>query len=121
MARNRPGDEIEVIYLRDNQEFKVKATLRDIDGSTDVYTKSPAWNNVYFEDVSFHNDDELIMGVKVLRIRNEQWLEAGIDRGFMITHLDENVVNSTEQLLELLKKVGDSYTIRGIDEFLKLN
>ncbi len=115
VARNRPGDMIEVTFIRENLEKTVSATLRDIDGSTNVYGNYPSWDGVYFQDVEFNGENRLILGIRVERNLNRTWKDAGIENGFIITHLNDEKVNSTEELIELLDAETGSFSIEGID------
>lgn len=119
VARNRPGDEISVTYLRNGTESKVTATLRNTEGTTEMV------RNVYdnqiegavFEDAD--NDDmtryDLKGGVKSIRVEEGKWKESGLKEGFIITKIDKVDIIDLEDLHLVLKNKSGGILVEGID------
>ncbi len=112
VARNRPGKEIDVSYLRDGLQLEVKARLRNNEGNEKVEKKAVKYdlNGVEFEDVPYKELAGLQLegGVRVKGVVSNKWREAGIKKGFLITYIDKIPVDNVEDLNRILdfKKGG---------------
>ena len=119
VARNRPGDEVEVTYIRDGIEKTVIARLRKFDGTTDVVDRPEI---IIIEGATFKNNPEsdsrklgIYGGVKITDIQSGKWKEAGIKEGFIITKIDKTRVRNVNELRIILEsKVGERINILGI-------
>ncbi|HAA15016.1 MAG TPA: deoxyribonuclease HsdR [Cytophagales bacterium] len=107
VGRNRPGDEVEVTYLRNGEEFSTQAVLKNSMGTTAVLRTDPELylGGASFEKVSETEAEELEIkgGVKITAIEEGPWQEAGIEEGFIITSIDKNTVADLEGLSRLLR------------------
>lgn len=118
VARNRPGDKIEVTYIRDNTESTVEAVLKNTQGNTEVVT------NIYkdqIEGATFENlkmdelaDLEIINGVRITELKEGKWLEAGLKENFIITKIDKVPVDNVEDLNRVLKNKKGGLLVEGI-------
>jgi len=112
VARNRPGKEIDVSYLRGGLQLEVKARLRNNEGNEKVEKKAVKYdlNGVEFEDVPYKELAGLQLegGVRVKGVVSNKWREAGIKKGFLITYIDKIPVDNVEDLNRILdfKKGG---------------
>lgn len=91
VARKRPGDKVDVKFLRAGKEMKVTATLKNISGDTKIVRKEipkrVSLDGVTFEDVSQDLKTKLKIqgGASIVAIENEKWRNAGAKVGFIIT------------------------------------
>jgi len=91
VARKRPGDKVDVKFLRAGKEMKVTATLKNISGDTKIVRKEipkrVSVDGVTFEDVSQDLKTKLKIqgGASIVAIENEKWRSAGAKVGFVIT------------------------------------
>lgn len=91
VARKRPGDKVEVAYLRNGKETKVQATLKNISGDTRIIRKEQpkraTFEGVTFEDVKDDLKSRLNIsgGAGIISINNEEWRKSGAKVGFIIT------------------------------------
>src|SRR5690606_11290047 len=103
VARKRPGDKVEVKYLRDGKEMTTTATLKNPSGDTKVVVKevpkTSEYNGVTFEDVTSN-------------IKERLQLEGG---GFIITRGGRTRINNAADLVETLKSYeGQEVSILGV-------
>lgn len=120
VARNRPGDQVKVTFLRDGDKRSVVATLRNNVGDTDVLVRT---DDTILEGATFENIRErdayrynLRGGVKLTEINEGTWQDAGIDEGFIITEVDKIDIYTVNDLKRVLSnKVGERIEIRGIE------
>jgi Do/DeqQ family serine protease len=112
VARNRPGKEIIVSYLRGGEEREAAARLRNIAGTETVDKKEVKEEiaGAHFEDVPFKELASLQLegGVRIKRIERGKWKTAGIKKDFIIAYLDKIPVDNVADLNRILdvKKGG---------------
>jgi len=112
VARNRPGKEITVSYIRDGVTKDVKARLRNFQGLETVEKKSVKhdFGGVQIEDVPYKELATLQLegGVRVKEVVSSKWLQTGIKKGFVIAYIDKVPVDNVEDLNRILdyKKGG---------------
>ncbi|QSE97418.1 trypsin-like peptidase domain-containing protein [Fulvivirga lutea] len=111
VARNRPGDEVKVTYIRGGERKSVKAILRNTSGTTDLISKTynPELGGAVFEEL---NNDEMASlqlngGVKATEVNDGKWKESGLKEGFIITKIDKvDIVDLADLHLVLENKKG---------------
>jgi len=112
VARNRPGAEIAVSYLREGTPGEVRARLRNNDGNEEVVKRQVKHElgGIEMEDVPYKELTALQLegGVRVRDISRGKWKEAGIRKGFVIGFIDKIPVDNVEDLNRILdfKKGG---------------
>jgi serine protease Do len=111
VARNRPGTEISVSYLREGILMEARARLRNNEGSIDVVKKEVKHElgGIAVEDVPYKELASLQLegGVRIREVKGK-WKEAGMKRGFVIGYIDKVPVDNVEDLNRILdfKKGG---------------
>jgi membrane-associated protease RseP (regulator of RpoE activity) len=112
VARNRPGKEINVTYLRGGERKEVKAKLKNNNGSVDVEAKEIRYEltGLTVEDVPYKELNELQLegGVRIKNVTAGKWKEAGLKNNFIIAYIDKVPVDNVEDLNRILdfKKGG---------------
>ncbi len=118
VARNRPGDEVEVTYLRGNKKAEVVATLKDFEGNTTVSRRT--YNNeiegAAFKELSIDvlESRKIKNGIIVTDIEDGKFKDAGIKVGFIITSIDKVAITTIEDLHNLLANKKGGMLIEGI-------
>jgi Do/DeqQ family serine protease len=117
VARNRPGKQISVKFLRRGEIREVKATLRDYEGRADVSKEEIMYefNGLTVEDVAFQELVKLDLegGVRAKSVREGKWKEAGIREGFIIAFIDRVPVDNVEDLNRILEYKRGGILIEG--------
>ncbi|ERM82313.1 peptidase S1 [Rhodonellum psychrophilum GCM71 = DSM 17998] len=91
VARKRPGDKVEVKYLRNGKEFTANALLKNLSGDTKIVKKElpkvATFAGITFEDVnqSLKTRLKLEGGATIITLNNETWKKSGAKTGFVIT------------------------------------
>ena len=125
VGTKRPGDKIEVIVNRDGKELNYVVTLKNKAGIVGTVTREEkdvvASLGIELEDVDSNvlNKLDLENGVIVKSIGNGKLARyTDMQKGFIITHINDQPVQSAKEVDELLKnkKQGDSITFSGIYE-----
>jgi Do/DeqQ family serine protease len=115
VAIHRPGDKVEVLLLRDGTEKTIKATLHNTGGTTAVVEKAPELtiDGSVFEEVSGSEKARLNIdgGAKLIEIGAGKWEEAGIEEGFIVTHIDKQRVISVDNLRRIMASKSNERVI----------
>ena len=118
VARNRPGDEVKVTYIRQNTETTVIATLRNTEGTTEViktiYPKK--LEGATFEDLELSElgSFEIDGGVRLKEMQAGKWKDAGLQEDFIITSIDKLSIADIEDLHRTLKNKKGGILVEGI-------
>lgn len=120
IGKHRPGDQVEVSLLRKDATKTVKVLLRDRYGNTELEQRSiKEENRVYGAQLAPLSSDEksklsLANGVKIVDLTNGKLLKAGLKKGFVITHIDKQPVDSPSEVHRLLSSKSGGVLIEGI-------
>lgn len=118
IAVKRPGDKVEVTYVRDGKEKTAKVTLKSTADSIEVVTarSSFAIEGGTFSDVSQQEKESLKIagGAKAGEIREGKWREAGIRPGFIITNIDKTSIRNIQDLARVMANKKGGTLIEGM-------
>ncbi len=120
IAINRPGDKVNVEYIRDGKRRTVVATLKNTLGTTEIVENknSATIEGAVFEEVSEDEIKNLPVdgGVRITEISGGKFADAGIKEGFIITSIDKNEIRTVEDLTTTLQRLsrGSGILIEGI-------
>lgn len=117
VARNRPGKQIKVRYLRNSEQHEITATLKDNQGREEVVRRSilTEFNGLVVEDTS---NEELLSarlesGIKVKDVTDGKWKIAGLKPGFIIGFIDRVPVDNVEDFNRMLEYKRGGILIEG--------
>jgi serine protease Do len=119
VAVHRPGDKVEVHLLRDGEEKTIIATLHNTGGTTAIVERilDVSIDGAVFEEVSQIEQNRLNIegGAKLVDLGDGKWEDAGIEEGFIITHVDKHKISSVEDLeLIMAHKSGERVIFLGV-------
>ena len=117
ISRYRPGDRVEVTFLRNNKVKTVSALLQNTMGSTDIVNSDIlAILGANFEVLSKNELEHLGIsnGVRVKELFPGKLMRAGVEEGYIITHINKAPVNSVSDIEKALKDASGGVYIRGI-------
>jgi serine protease Do len=112
VARNRPGAEIKVDFLRGSNTKQLMVKLKNSDGNEMMSKREvrSEWNGALMEDVPFKELAGLQLegGVRLRSIGEGKWKDAGVKEGYIISHIDKIAVDNLEDMNQILdfKKGG---------------
>jgi Do/DeqQ family serine protease len=126
----RPGDKVQVRVLRDNDYRNLTVTLRDREGRTTLGEKTiakaekkddptlaiTAGLGASLEQITFKDKFDLGIesGVKVKELGKGRLQEAGIEKGFIITRVNKEYVETPSDVADLVKSADGSILIEGV-------
>lgn len=111
----RPGDKVTVTYYRNNKKIEKTATLRNQTGSTSI-TKKGDFSELGCAFMKLTADTKTRLGisngVQVKGLKAGAIRDAGVKEGFIITAVNDVLVNSSEdveQVYNSVMKDSDEY------------
>lgn len=111
MALLRPGDKVEITYLRDGKKHTSSATLRNTSGSTAV-AKAGDFSQLGCAFTELKADElrrlSLQSGIKVAGLTDGKFRDAGIREGFVITEINNTRVRSAQDVEKIYNAVKSS-------------
>lgn len=125
VGRLRPGDKIELEYLRDGKKRKATITLQEITNAetADTAESSKSATQLYnslgagFKELTAAQKKELGVdaGVVVTSIRQGGlFAKYGVPKGLVITSINGTAVSNIDQIGQALSKNANVITIKGI-------
>lgn len=120
VGRHRPGDQIEVEYLRKGKVRHTVVTLKNKDRGTELLTKQAVQVSqilgVELEDLSKSELREMGIdgGVKISKINDGKVRRyTDMREGFVITNIDRQAVKDKTELMDILEKKQGGVMIEG--------
>jgi Do/DeqQ family serine protease len=118
VARNRPGNTIDVTFIRGKETISVKAVLRNFEGESAVQKREIQYEleGATFEDITYRNLTKLNIdgGVLIKELKSGKWKKSGIREGFIITHIDKVPIDNLEDLNQTLNFKNGGILVEGL-------
>ncbi len=120
IGRHRPGDAIKIEVLRNNNMKSFDVILRDRYGNESIEKPSVIENNsVYGASLGILSDEEkrklsIANGVKINEIASGKLMQAGLKKGFVITHIDRQPVDKPDEVYHILRSKTGGVLIEGV-------
>jgi len=120
VGKYRPGDKINVEYIRDGKNLSTIVTLKNKFNSTSTVDNSKELLASLGADFTALSEQEALKygikgGLRVSNLREgklKQYTE--IQNGFIITFLNEKQVNTTQDMADAISGISGNITIEGI-------
>ncbi len=117
--RFSPGDKIDLLLLRGNKEVKVTATLQNQSGDTELIKEGTGdltfFLGAHLRPATKEIRDQLKIraGIEVVSIEEGKLRDAGIRKGFVITHINQKQVGTVQQLALAIQTAQRGVLIEG--------
>ena len=119
--RHRPGDKVEVTYIRKGEEQKVTATLKNKNNTTEIIRKDEGIKAVESLGATFEQMDQeelkrlgINAGLRVSKLDDGKLRTSGMKEGFIITAVDKVPVGTPEELKDILENKKGGILIEGV-------
>ncbi|MBN2637449.1 MAG: Do family serine endopeptidase [Prolixibacteraceae bacterium] len=116
IGQYRPGDDVEVLVLRDNKEKQFSVTLRNRLGDTQIVKNSNAVLGAEFESVSDEVKEKLKIesGLQIKTLNNGTLEDAGLKEGFIITYVNKRPVFEVDDFKRVINSARGGIFVEGI-------
>ena len=111
LATHRPGDMVNVTFLRNKKQYTKAVTLRNIQGTTDkVSDVDPNSLGVALKPLTSEQKRELALsnGLMVISVKEGKMKDAGISKGLIILEVNDKKMNTTSDFDEAVKAANAS-------------
>ena len=121
LAKKRPGDKVNITYLREKKNRTATLTLKNEQGNTKVVKNADT--DVLGADFRPITDAqkkqlEINYGLEVIKVKGGKMKEAGVPKGFIIQRVNDEPMRSFDDLQNAVKEANNSkdqmLVIRGI-------
>lgn len=117
--RYRPGEKLEVTYLRNGKENKKNVVLRNIEGGTGVVTPGSQTSSVFgatFTPVTAGEKSQykITGGVKITSITDGRFRDLGLSKGTVIVDVNGQTVNSAA---DIRRATNDEKNLTSVEGF----
>ena len=107
----RPGDKMTITYLRNKKAITKTITLKNAQGTTSVI-KSADLDVLggNFRQITASQKEQLNIkyGVEVMKVNSGALKDAGVSRGFIIQRINDNNLNTIDELQKAVKSASTS-------------
>jgi serine protease Do len=118
VARNRPGNSINVTYRRNGKDRQSKAILKNYQSAVELEKKEVTFElgGGQFENMAYRDLVKLNLdgGVLLTSLKEGSWMKAGMKESFIITFIDKVPVDNVEDLNRILEIKSGGILIEGI-------
>jgi serine protease Do len=122
VGKHRPGDRVNITYLRNGKEFTVPLVLKNLAGNTSIVkpgSDEQMMGVVYgarFEALSSSDKSKynIDYGVKVSEVNSGKFKDIGLKKGYIILNVNGHKVKSAADVREAASNEGGLQSIEGI-------
>ena len=111
IAQKRPGDKISLTYLHNKRKQTKTVTLRNEQGNTKVVKNADLdVLGADFREVTKAQKEQLEIsyGLEVIKVNAGKMKEAGVPKGFIIQRVNDEAMNTVEDLQDIVKDASTS-------------
>ena len=111
IAKKRPGDKINLTYLRNKKKHNVSVTVKNEQGNVSVVKNADLdVLGAVFREVTDAQKSQLNIkyGVEVVKVNNGKLKDAGMGKGYIITHVNDTSIKTLDDLAEIVKSASTS-------------
>ena len=107
VSQYRPGDDVDIVVLRDNKKKQFKVTLRNKHGDTQIVRDNITVLGAEFEEISDREKQKLEInyGIKITTISKGKLKNAGIEEGFIITNVNKKPISNVN---DFKREIGNA-------------
>jgi len=121
VGKYRPGDRVNITYVRNGKEITVPVTLKNVAGNTNLVTPGMRGTsgNVYgarLESIGSADKDKFNVdyGVKIIDLNEGMFRDLGLKEGYIILSINGRKIRSASEVRQILKNEDDLKSIEGI-------
>lgn len=113
----KPGDKVVIAIIRDGKDMELDVQLQGDSSTEGVIEGDEA---TIMGATLAQPDQELLKklrlkgGVEVVAIEKGNFKDAGINKGLIITHINQMPVNSVKEVVETIKKAKRGFLVEGM-------
>lgn len=111
LSQRRPGDKVQVTYLRNKKSHTETATLRNMQGGTEIMEELDMdLFGAQLKPLSDENKRQLALsyGLEVVAVKNGKMKDAGITKGMILQKANDKELRNVEDFEEAVRSANQS-------------
>lgn len=116
ISQYRPGDNVKVVVIRDNEKKQFTVTLRNKHGDTEIVRDNNSTLGAEFVVVGEKEKEKLDInsGIKVIKLDNGKLKTSGIKEGFIITNVNKKPIYEVKDFKREVENAKGGILVEGI-------
>jgi Do/DeqQ family serine protease len=118
ISKYRPNDKIKVTVFRKGKTKQLDVILKNVNGDTKIVKSKDAYSiyGATFSEINAEDKQKLGIryGVQITELGEGKFNRAGIEKGFIITRMNNKPVNNIEELKKILNNTQGGVYIEGL-------
>jgi Do/DeqQ family serine protease len=118
ISKYRPNDKVEIVLNHENKKKQISITLRNMEGTTKIISKDEAISvlGAQLAEVPAAEKSKLGIkgGAKVINIGQGKLGSAGVQKGFIITTINNQPINSVDDVKRVLSGIKKGVYLEGV-------
>ena len=116
ISQYRPGDDVKVVVLRDNEKKQFTVTLRNKHGDTQIVRDNITVLGAEFETVDDNVKSELNIdyGIIIKDLKNGKLKDAGLKKGFIITNVNKKPIYEVDDFKREIGNARGGILVEGV-------
>lgn len=116
ISQYRPGDDVKIIVLRNEEKKQFTVTLRNKHGDTQIVRDNTTILGAEFESVNDNEKRKLEIeyGIKIKELNKGKLKDAGLKKGFIITNVNKKPIFEVNDLKREIGNARGGILVEGI-------
>ena len=116
ISQHRPGDEVEILVLRNNKKKQFSVTLRNKHGDTQIVRDNIIVLGAEFDEISNREKQnlEIANGIKITKLKKGKLKEAGLEKGFIITSVNKKPIYDVSDFKREIGNATGGILVEGV-------
>lgn len=116
ISQYRPGDDVDVVVIRDKEKKQFSVTLRNKHGDTQIVRDNISVLGAEFESVSDNVKRELNIGYGIIikSLKNGKLKDAGLKKGFIITNVNKKPIYEVSDFKREIGNARGGILVEGV-------
>jgi Do/DeqQ family serine protease len=116
ISQYRPGDDVKIVVKRNGDRKQFNVTLRNRHGDTQIVRDNVTVLGAMFETISVDEMRNLDIenGIKITNLNNGKLKDAGLDEGFIITHVNKKPIYEVNDFKREIGNARGGILVEGV-------
>ena len=116
VSRFRPGDDVKIVVKRNGDRKQFTVTLRNKHGDTQIVRDNVTVLGASFETINNNDKRNLNIefGIKITELNGGKLKDAGLNRGFIITHVNKKPVYEVNDFKREIGNARGGVLVEGV-------
>ncbi len=116
VSQYRPGDNLDIVVLRDSKRKHFTVTLRNKHGDTEIVRGNVSVLGAEFEQVGNTEKQNLEIGngIKIINLKKGKLKDAGLKKGFIITNVNKKPIYEVNDFKREIGNASGGVLVEGI-------